>query len=77
VAATDILAGDRELRARLARVAAESGAVVLDPVAALCSRDECPATYEGGHLVYMDGTHFSDRFARRYLGFTDPTLLGY
>jgi hypothetical protein len=75
VPASNVAEGAGELRARLARVARESGATVLDPVAALCAADECPATYEGGHLVYMDGTHFSDRFARRHLQFIDTTLL--
>ena len=76
VPVSHILDSDRELRARLARVGRESGATVLDPVTALCTGGECPATYEGGHLVYMDATHFSDRFARRWLTYLDAAMLG-
>jgi len=75
VPVSHILDSDRELRERLARVGRESGATVLDPVTALCTGGECPATYEGGHLVYMDATHFSDRFARRRLTYLDETML--
>jgi hypothetical protein len=76
VVAADFIAENGDLRQRIASVARQAGAVVLDPFPTLCRDGTCPTLYEGIHPVYMDGAHFADRFARRRLAYLDEAILG-
>ena len=65
-----------EDRAGLAAAAREAQAEIIDPLPTLCPDGvNCPVTYDGGHPVYMDGLHLSERFVRNRVGYLDRTLL--
>jgi len=51
---------------RLRRIAAATGASVLDPTDWLCGRDACPAADEQGRPLYKDDSHLRASYAREH-----------
>jgi peptidoglycan/LPS O-acetylase OafA/YrhL len=61
------------IRTKLIEVASTNGALVIDPIPALCGPTVCPGeTAEGP--IYTDGGHLRASYARDHAGFIDPTL---
>jgi len=63
------------LRDRLAKLATEAGATVIDPVAAICPRDQCRAFTTEGKPIYKDDHHYRASYARKHMDFIDITLV--
>ena len=63
------------LATALRRVARESGAIVIDPVASLCDAALCPATAANGEPMYHDFAHLRPSYVRDHVTFLDRTLL--
>jgi len=59
----------------LGAAARRAGAVVIDPVPALCSPLTCPAVDAQGEPLYRDGYHLRASFARAHADWIDATLL--
>ncbi len=70
-------ASQRRLHERLRQVAIESGAVVIDPIAALCNaEDQCLRSEPDGTPIYIkDGVHLTASYVERSATFLDPALL--
>jgi peptidoglycan/LPS O-acetylase OafA/YrhL len=64
----------RTLNEALAAVARHAGAMVIDPMAALCAGAQCLAATAGGGPLYRDDNHLRASFVRREAGFMDATL---
>ncbi len=62
------------LRDRLARLAANTGATIIDPVAALCPGNQCRAFTPDGRPIYKDDHHYRASYARQHMDFIDVTL---
>ena len=71
---TALLAEYAPFRNELRRVAQQSGAIVIDPMEALCVGDKCPAVAPDGEAMYRDSTHLSPYFGRDRATFIDPIL---
>ncbi len=61
--------------AELRRIAGQTGAEVIDPVAFLCNHDTCPLLSAGDVPVYKDSTHLNPRFVRSQITYLDAVLL--
>jgi len=61
-------------RARLAAIAAATGAIVIDPAQHLCSGGSCPVLDDAGAPLYTDGIHMRPAYSRRAANFLDQTL---
>jgi peptidoglycan/LPS O-acetylase OafA/YrhL len=61
---------------RLRNIAAQTGAIVLDPRVTLCDGLMCPSTGPDGLPLYIDSNHLRGSFARERASFLDETLLG-
>ncbi len=55
---------------RLRRIAYETGAEIIDPVAYLCGDEKCLATMDG-LPIYMDGNHMRSSYVRNHAVFLD------
>ena len=66
----------RRLHERLRKIAIDSGAIVIDPIAALCNaEDQCLRSQADGTPVYIrDGVHLTARYVERSADFLDPAL---
>jgi peptidoglycan/LPS O-acetylase OafA/YrhL len=60
---------------RLRRIAAASGAIIIDPARTLCPDMICPATNARGMPVHVDSNHLTASFARGHATFIDAILL--
>ena len=69
-----LLAEYQTFRAGLRRVAQQSGAIVIDPMAALCVGDRCPAVASDGEAMYRDSTHLSPYFVQDQVTYIDPLI---
>lgn len=65
----------REVNDRLVKVAARSGASVIDPVAFLCPGETCSQFDSTGTPRYKDATHLRSSYVRREVDFLDSTML--
>jgi peptidoglycan/LPS O-acetylase OafA/YrhL len=61
---------------RLRAIAAQTGAIVVDPRAALCDGLICPSTGLDGLPLYVDSNHLRGSFARERASFLDEMLVG-
>ncbi len=69
-------ASQQQLRERLRQVAIAGGAVVIDPVAALCTTEgQCLRTDSDGVPIYKDATHLRASYVRSSASFLDRALL--
>ena len=59
------------VQSRLTGIAARTGAVVIDPVAAICHRAECPLVTEDGKAIFFDTHHLRAEYVRRHADFMD------
>jgi len=59
---------------RLVQIAARTGALVVDPVAALCRDSVCPVLTADGEPVYRDGGHLNPQYVRQNVGFLDDLV---
>ena len=58
----------------LRKLAAESGAMIIDPVAQLCPERQCPLFDESGKPLYLDSTHLTRSYALSSAAYIDATL---
>jgi peptidoglycan/LPS O-acetylase OafA/YrhL len=72
---TIIDAAQFELRDRMANLARQAGASVIDPLAAVCRRDQCWVTAGSGQPVYGDENHFNPDWAITHADFIDAATL--
>jgi peptidoglycan/LPS O-acetylase OafA/YrhL len=61
---------------RLRNIAAQTGAIVVDPRITLCDGLICPSTGLDGLPLYVDSNHLRSSFARQRASFVDEMLLG-
>jgi peptidoglycan/LPS O-acetylase OafA/YrhL len=61
---------------RLRNIAAQTGAIVVDPRITLCDGLICPSTGLDGLPLYVDSNHLRGSFARERASFLDEMLLG-
>ena len=60
---------------RLKRVAEENGAIVIDPMATLCTpQGQCTRTDAEGVTIYKDASHVRARWVRQFATFLDPAI---
>ena len=59
----------------LRRIAAKSGATVIDPSLTLCDAEKCPALADDGRPIYRDSGHVRASFVREHFSFLDQTVL--
>jgi hypothetical protein len=72
---TGLTSSQRALHERLTQVAASSGAIVIDPLAALCGPDgQCIRSDADGVPIYKDATHLRATYVKRFATFLDPAL---
>jgi hypothetical protein len=71
----DVIRRIEPVKARLERAAAIGGATIIDPVAAICTKDACPTVSSDGSPVYMDDNHLRATFVRKHAQFVDQILL--
>ncbi|VTU21484.1 O-acetyltransferase OatA [Variovorax sp. SRS16] len=56
----------KQLYLRLRELAQKTGAIVIDPVPALCKDDQCIRTTPDGTPIYKDGDHLRSDYTRRF-----------
>lgn len=61
-------------RDRLLKVAARTGATVIDPMAATCTPQGCPTVSPEGKAIYSDDHHFRPEYVRSHATFIDVVL---
>jgi hypothetical protein len=59
---------------RLRQIAAETGAQIIDPVAAVCNASVCPVTTAGGQLIYKDGGHLNSEYVKHNVRMLDDVV---
>jgi peptidoglycan/LPS O-acetylase OafA/YrhL len=64
------------LTERLRNIAAQTGAMVVDPRVTLCDGLICPSSGADGLPLYVDSNHLRGSFARAQASFLDEMLLG-
>jgi peptidoglycan/LPS O-acetylase OafA/YrhL len=65
----------RRLHDQLRDIALRSGAIVIDPMATLCTPEgQCMRSDAEGIPIYKDTTHLRARFVRRSADFIDPAV---
>jgi peptidoglycan/LPS O-acetylase OafA/YrhL len=64
------------LMSQLRSIAAQTGAIAVDPRATLCDGLVCAATGADGLPLYLDSNHLRARFTREQASFVDDMLLG-
>lgn len=62
-------------RDRLRAIAEETGALLIDPLHYLCSKDTCPVLDPQGNPLYTDPIHMRPAYARRVASYLAPALL--
>lgn len=62
-------------RDRLRAIAEQTGALLIDPLQYLCSKDTCPVLDPQGNPLYTDPIHMRPAYARRVATYLAPTLL--
>ena len=60
-----------ELRKRLLKIAASTGAVAIDPLPLLCRKQVCPVIDSGGNPIYLDQHHLRPSFVRDEVTYLD------
>lgn len=63
------------LSARFRQIAGRTGALIVDPLPALCEATLCPAVGADGLPLYVDSNHLRARYARDRASFVDSMLL--
>lgn len=61
--------------ARLTAIAADTGAIVIEPAQFMCKDNVCPVLDETGSPLYTDTIHMRPAYSRRAASFLDPTML--
>ncbi len=63
-----------EINRILRKIAADSGAIVIDPVAHLCPQQNCPMFDSEGTPLYLDSSHLTRKYSLSSTQYVDPTL---
>lgn len=63
-----------EINRILRQIAAESGAIVIDPVEHLCPQRHCPMFDREGTPLYLDSSHLTRKYSLSSTQYVDPTL---
>lgn len=61
----------KELREELIAIANRSGAIVIDPIPALCPDDKCHILTNDGKSIYTDNHHLSASWVRNFANYID------
>ncbi|MCE3606104.1 acyltransferase [Massilia sp. P8910] len=61
--------------ARLTAIAADTGAIVIEPAQFMCKDNVCPVLDDSGAPLYTDTIHMRPAYSRRAASFLDPTML--
>ncbi len=61
-------------RGALVKIAAETGAHLIEPSDYLCRDNSCPVLDDDGTPVYTDGIHMRPRYVRRAAGYLQQTI---
>ncbi len=61
--------------ARLTAIAAETGAIVIEPAQSMCQGQLCPVLDDNGAPLYTDSIHMRPDYSRRAASFLDQTML--
>lgn len=64
----------RPILKELAKIAYDTGAIVIDPVDSLCQEDKCLILTKSGTPVYRDGSHLSPKYVAEHANFIDITM---
>ena len=59
---------------RLRHIASGAGAIIIDPLPAMCANGVCPALADDGMPIYSDGVHIRASYVRKFASFVDPAL---
>jgi hypothetical protein len=59
---------------RLQQIAADTGAITIDPVAILCNDSVCPVLAPDGLPIYKDANHLSPLYVRRSIHYLDKVV---
>lgn len=65
----------RQVRELVSAAAAETGAVIVDPLDHLCINGRCPVLDANGQLLYRDGNHYRASVAKTNAQFLDRFIL--
>lgn len=68
------LQDNSEPRARIAAIARQTGAIVVDPVDHLCRNGTCPVLSASGEPIYTDPVHMRPYFVRSAVHYLDDAL---
>ncbi|NHZ79428.1 acyltransferase family protein [Massilia sp. CCM 8695] len=60
--------------ARLTAIAADTGAIVIEPAQYMCKDNVCPVLDDAGAPLYTDTIHMRPAYSRRAASFLDPTI---
>lgn len=63
-----------QIQSDLARIARDSGAIVIDPKEFLCTPECCFGLDENGDAIYKDSSHLNPTFTRDRASFIDVTI---
>ena len=63
-----------EINRILRKIAADSGAIVIDPVEHLCPKQQCPMFDSEGTPLYLDSSHLTRKYSLSATQYVDPTL---
>ncbi|MDQ1817451.1 acyltransferase family protein [Massilia sp. CCM 9210] len=61
--------------ARLTAIAADTGAIVIEPARFMCKGNVCPVLDETGSPLYTDTIHMRPAYSRRAASFLDPAIV--
>jgi peptidoglycan/LPS O-acetylase OafA/YrhL len=61
--------------ARLREIAAHTGALTIDPIAALCNDSVCPVLTAGGEPIHKDDSHLNPAYVVRNVYYLDSVVM--
>ena len=59
---------------KLQQIAADTGAIAIDPIAFLCNESECPLLAPDGLPIYKDANHLNPLYVRRSVHYLDEVV---
>lgn len=71
----DVTAALEPISSRLRRIAAQTGATVIDPLRSLCNETSCPSVSERGESMYRDLWHLRPSYVRDHVTYLDEVML--
>jgi peptidoglycan/LPS O-acetylase OafA/YrhL len=75
ISRADLVKKHSDINNRLKDIGTRVGAIVIDPLDALCNRTFCPATTDEGDPVYKDDGHLRTSYVVKNISYLDETIL--